>query len=161
MTIPDDQFWRPGASMRPPLTDEMLAAAEERLGVRLPAELVRLLRLQNGGNTDGFRLPMTTPTTWAEDHIPLYELFGIVTDPSVGTGQNLLDTEYLTDEWDLPPGQVLLAGDGHGWVTLDYRRRAEPSVAWIDVDNGQDLQVAPTFAAFLDRLVPDSPAGVG
>lgn len=34
---------------QPPLTDELLDAAEHQLGVRLPEALVALLRVQNGG----------------------------------------------------------------------------------------------------------------
>lgn len=48
----------------------------------------------------------------------------------------------------LPPKQVLLSGDGHYWITLGYRRGEVPSVAWIDVEFGEDIQVAPTFAEF-------------
>lgn len=32
-----------------PLTDDIIAAAEHSLGVTLPADLLRLLRIQNGG----------------------------------------------------------------------------------------------------------------
>jgi hypothetical protein len=61
---------------------------------------------------------------------------------------------YMTEEWGLPPRQVLLSGDGHWWITLDYRRSDVPTVAWIDVECGQDLQIAPSFAAFLAGLRP-------
>lgn len=156
MAITDDQFWGSNHYEHPPLTDEMLATAEAHLGVKLPGEFVRLLRVRNGGYTQGFGFPMAQPTTWAKDHVPLHELFGVVTDPSIVTTQNVLETEYMTKEWDLPPRQVLLSGDGHWWITLDYRRGPIPSVAWIDVECGQDIQVAPTFAAFLNGLVPNS-----
>jgi len=155
MAVPDDQFWV-SEYQHPPLTDEVLASAETQLGVKLPDEYVRLLRLQNGGYTPGFAFPMSQPTSWAHDHIPVDELFGIVTDASIRTPLNVLDTEYLTKEWGLPPGQVLLSGDGHWWITLDYRQGPVPSVAWIDVDSDEDIQVAPTFASFLDGLVPVS-----
>jgi len=130
--------------------------AEAILGVRLPSTLVDLLRVQNGGYTFGFAHPMSQPTTWAKDHIPLDDLAGIVTDPSIRTAQNLLQTKYLTAEWDLPPKQVLLSGDGHYWITLDYRNGPTPSVARIDVECGEDIQVAESFEAFLAGLVPSS-----
>ena len=62
----------------------------------------------------------------------------------------------MTREWGLPPRQVLLTGDGHWWISLDYRAGDVPSVAWLAIDHGQDIQVAPSFAAFLDGLLPDS-----
>jgi hypothetical protein len=88
--------------------------------------------------------------------VPLHELFGIVTEPDHKTAQNMLLTEYITKEWGLPPRQVLLAGDGHYWVTLDYRCGAEPSVGWIDTECGEDMQIAPSFDVFLAGLVPAS-----
>ena len=61
--------------------DRMVAEAERQPGVKLPAEYIALLRIQNGGYTRGFGYPMSRPTRWAPDHVPLGELFGIVTDP--------------------------------------------------------------------------------
>ena len=156
MAIPDSEFWSDNYYQHPPLTDEMLAEAEANLGVRLPPRLVDLLRIQNGGYTQGFAHPMPRRTTWAEDHVPLDELAGIVTDPNIRTAQNLLLTEYMTKEWGLPPRQVLLAGDGHFWITLDYRRGDVPSVAWIDTECDEDIQIADSFEAFLKGLVPAS-----
>ena len=156
MAVAADKFWRSNFYKHPPLTDEMVAVAERELGVKLPAEYVALLRIQNGGYTYGFGFPTSERTTWAEDHVPLRDLAGIVTDPKVRTAQNILKTAYLTEEWGLPPRQALLAGDGHWWITLDYRNGDVPSVAWIDVECGQDIQIAPSFAAFLEGLRPAS-----
>jgi hypothetical protein len=156
MPIDPHAFWGANHYNHPPLTDEMVVQAEARLGVRLPQELIDLLRIQNGGYTQGFAHPMQQKTTWAEDHVPLDDLAGIVLDPQHETAQNLLDTGYMTQEWGLPPHQVLLSGDGHYWITLDYRNGPDPSVAWIDVECGEDMQVAGSFAAFLAGLVPAS-----
>ena len=113
MAIPADKFWRSNYYGHPPLTDEMIAVAEHRLGVKLPTGYIALLRIQNGGYTHRFRFPMPQPTTWAEDHVPLNDLAGIVTDPTISTAQNILDTAYMSEEWGLPPRQALLSGDGH------------------------------------------------
>jgi hypothetical protein len=156
--LPNDPhtFWGSNYYKHPPLTDDAIAFAERALGVSLPAEFVTLLRAQNGGYTRGFAHPMGRRTSWADDHVPLNDLAGIVTDPSHRTALNLLDTEYLTAEWNLPPKQVLLSGDGHWWLTLDYRNGPTPSVAWIDVDSGEDIQVSESFASFLRALIPSS-----
>lgn len=156
MAIPTDAFWSSNYYTHPPLTDEMIAVAEEQLGVTLPAEYIDLLRIQNGGYTHRFGFPMTQPTTWAKDHVPLNDMTGIVTDATIRTAQNILNTGYMTEEWGLPPRQALLSGDGHWWITLDYRNGDIPSVAWIDVECGEDIKVAPSFAAFLDGLQPSS-----
>jgi len=154
MAIPMDQFWRSNVYEHPPLTDEMVVIAEQALKIKLPEEYLALLRLQNGGETHGFGFPMSVQTSCAKDHVPFSDMTGIVIDPEICTAQNILDTENMTQEWDLPPRQALLCGDGHWWITLDYRQGDRPSVAWIDVECDQDTQVAPSFAAFLEGLVP-------
>jgi len=156
VAIAPNEFWGSNYYDHPPLTDEIVQEAERQLGVRLPAEYLSLLRIQNGGYTCGFGHPMSCPTTWADDHVPLDSLAGIVIDPNHRTAQNILKTAYLTQEWGLPPRQVLLTGDGHWWISLDYRAGEVPSVVWLYVDLGQDIQVAPSFAAFLDGLLPES-----
>jgi hypothetical protein len=156
MAIDTNNFWGSNYYEHPMLTDEMVAQAEATLGVRLPIELITLLRIQNGGYTKGFAHPMRQETSWAKDHVPLPDLGGIVTDPGHRTAQNLLQSSYMKEEWGLPSDQVLLSGDGHYWITLDYRNGSVPSVAWIDVECGEDIQIAPSFEAFLSGLVPDS-----
>ena len=156
LMIPVDKFWGDEYTENPPLTNEMLAEAEARLGVTLPGEYVQLLRIQNGGSTRGFEFPMPPRARTADEaeDEPLDELFGIVTDPEIDSRFNVLESAYYTEEWDLPPHQVLLCGDGHTWISLDYRHGPVPSVVWIDVECEQEIQVAPTFAAFLEVLVP-------
>lgn len=156
MAIDPHAFWDENYYNHPPLTDAMIAEAERKLGVRLPAELIALLRVQNGGYTKGFAFPMSRKTSYADDHIVLEDLGGIVTDPNHETAHNILDTEYMTNEWGLPPKQVLLSGDGHSWISLDYREGSEPAVAWIDVESDEDVRVAGSLREFLDGLVPSS-----
>ena len=150
------RFWRSNHYKHPPLTDEMLKAAEDHLAVRLPDGYVALLRVQNGGYTHRFVFPMTLRTSWSKDHVPLRALFGIVTDQSIRTPQNVLETAYMTGEWGLPPRQVLLSGSGPWWLTLDYRSGPIPKIAWINAERGEDVPVAPTFDAFLAGLVLES-----
>jgi len=157
----------------PPLSDELVAAAEAILGLRLPRSYLALMKVCNGGALKaGLGCPTRVPTSWAPDHVSPREINGI---PAVGEvdiddpywcGDGILMTRYMTREWGLPEHLVLLTGDGHDWIALDYRAsgpEGEPSVAWIDVEVGQELQLAPTFAAFVDSLrvfeVDDDPVG--
>lgn len=153
--IDKNEFWDSNYYEHPPLTDEALRIAENELGVRLPLTLVELLKVQNGGYTKGFAFPMTQKTTWAEDHVPLSELFGIVLDKNFKTAQNIMHTAYMTEEWGLPLKQVLINGDGHWWITLDYRNGAEPTVMWIDVECEEEVKIADNFEAFLNGLVSE------
>jgi hypothetical protein len=95
--------------------------------------------------------PTAEPTSWAPDHVPFDSLMGIGTADRT---LSLLDTPYLVEEWGLPSPVVLLTGDGHTWIALDYRVGGEPSVVWLDADDQSELQLAPDFRKFLDGLVP-------
>ncbi|MEU8078771.1 SMI1/KNR4 family protein [Catellatospora citrea] len=114
-------FWADSArGVQPPLTDDMVADAERLLGVSLPGALLELLRVQNGGIVaDAWDMfPTSAATSWSESHVPFDTLQGI--GRAEGT-LSLLDTPYLVGEWGLPSPLVLLTGDGHCWVALDYR----------------------------------------
>ncbi len=153
MAVDKNEFWDENYYKHPPLTQEMVIAAEKILNVKLPKLLIKLLKVQNGGYTKGFAFPMTEKTTWAENHVPLSNLFGIVTDKSIKTAQNILDSLYITQEWGLPEKQVMLTGDGHWWITLDYRKGNTPSVRWMDVECEEDIYVADSFEDFINGLV--------
>lgn len=54
---------------------------------------------------------------------------------------------------------VLLTGDGHWWIALDYRTRGPhgaPSVTWLDAADSTELALAPDFRTFLERLTDAS-----
>jgi len=156
MAINMAEFWGENFYKHPPLTDSMVSAAETLLNRKLPALLIDLLKVQNGGYTKGFAYPMTEKTTWADNHVPLAELFGIVTDPSIKTAQNILDNQYMVQEWGLPERQILLAGEGHWWITLDYRKGEVPTVRWIDCEYEEDIHIADTFDDFIKGLMSES-----
>jgi hypothetical protein len=56
-------FWGTGGDdlLHDPLTDELVAEAEQLLGVALPTDLLDLLRIRNGA----WSLTRGTPTRWA------------------------------------------------------------------------------------------------
>lgn len=146
----------------PPLTDEMVAAAEHELGVTLPQSYVELMRTCNGGYTHSAAFPTDEPTSWAPDHVSVRDILGI---PAVGAprrdlvGDGILKTAYMIEEWEMPQGIVLLSTEGHTSIALDYRASGPagpPTVAWIDVEMGEEAQLAETFEAFVAALVPES-----
>ncbi|MFG2692509.1 SMI1/KNR4 family protein [Kitasatospora sp. NPDC048407] len=146
------------AFTQPPLTDAAVAEAQRLLGVTLPAELLALLRRRNGGAiADEYAaFPTERPTSWSDDHVPFDHLLGIGHRPDA---LSLLDTPYLTGEWELPSPVVLLCGDGHWWIALDYRARGphrEPSVTWLDAEAGTELALAPDLRTFLEQLTATS-----
>ncbi|MFC9243797.1 SMI1/KNR4 family protein [Streptomyces sp. NPDC057136] len=155
-------FWGVGDyGVQPPLTDETVQEAERELGVSLPSTLLELLRVQNGGSTAADRnvFPTSQPTSWSEDHIPFPDLMGIGRRERMSS---LLDTPYLVEEWELPSPIVLLSGDGHCWVGLDYRacgRRGEPSVTLFDTELSSELALAGDFRSFVEGLTSGSAFG--
>ncbi|MFI5621614.1 SMI1/KNR4 family protein [Streptomyces sp. NPDC051567] len=157
-------FWGDGLyGVQPPLTDAAVQDAEDQLRVRLPSSFLEFLRGRNGGlvaaRWDAF--PTVAPNSWSEDHVLLDMMMGI----GCQDGQSsLLDTPYLVEEWGLPSPLVLLSGDGHCWIALDYRvcgRQGEPSVTWFDTDGDSELALAADFRAFVEGLTSAENFDVG
>jgi hypothetical protein len=149
-------FWSSDTSygVQPPLTEEMIRDAERELDVQLPADLLDVLRIQNGGVVaDGCNaFPTAEPTSWSSDHVPFDELMGIGRTENL---TSLLDTPYLVGEWEMPSPLVLLSGDGHYWIALDYRecgRQGTPAVTWFDTELGTELALACDFRSFVEGL---------
>jgi hypothetical protein len=149
-------FWSRDTTygVQPPLTNDAVAHAEEILGVRLPDALIELLRVQNGGSVspDFAAFPTKERTSWADDHVPFDDVMGIGDRED---SLSLLDTPYLVREWGLPSPVVLLSGDGHYWVALDYREcgvQGEPSVVWLDTELRTEVLLANDFESFIQGL---------
>jgi len=146
-------FWDNNYYNNPKLNIEEIIFAEKSLKVKLPILFIELLKIQNGGYTRGFTFPMIEETSWSKNHVPLNELFGIVKNKNLKSAHNILDSEYLINEWDLPQSQVLISGDGHYFITLDYRISEIPNISWIDVDSNEDIIIANNFEEFINGLV--------
>jgi len=150
-------FWDPEIEhlRLPPLTDELVVSAERQLGVTLPFDLLHLLRIQNGGViADTWDACPADTNFYADDHVPFEHLYGIGPAGQAET-MTLLDTPYLVEEWELPSPVVLLSGQGHYWLALDYRGcgpEGNPPVVWIHNEMNHELPLAPDFRAFVERL---------
>ncbi len=149
-------FWDTSSDygVQPPLTDRAVEEAERLLNVTLPDSLLDLLRDQNGGQVSDSRnaFPTSQPTSWSADHVPFDSVMGIGHRERT---LSMLDSPYLVEEWGLPAAMVLVSGDGHYWIGLDYRtcdRNGEPSVAWFDADDNSELTLAPDFRSFIKGL---------
>ena len=128
-------------------TELTLKMVENSLGVKLPVSYVELMRIQNGGRL--FR------------NLIQLDQSNIRVDYLLGIGgkfdDGILKTPYMMKEWNLPNDIVLICGDGHSWIFLDYRQSKEiPSVSFIDVEENVDLKLAIDFESFIDMLVRDS-----
>jgi len=137
----------------PELTDDLVRAAEEALGYRLPASYLALLRVQNGG------LPRRRCFRVGRGWVEIAGLFGVggwygVDSPDRGS-------PYMVREWGYPPVGVLIAptpSGGHDAVMLDYSRcgpAGEPRVIHVETECAEPRVrvLAPDFATFAAGLV--------
>lgn len=133
-----------------PLSDEVVKKAEDILKIKLPNSYINILKQQNGGCIKFNAHPSDVPTSWADDHVNVDHLFGI----GLGKEKGILESEYLIQEWGLPKNVLLISGDGHSWIALDYRNsKAEPPVIFIDVEQNQEIRLAKNFEEFINGLV--------
>ncbi|MBM6771055.1 MULTISPECIES: SMI1/KNR4 family protein [Bacillus cereus group] len=133
-----------------PINDELIKKAEEVLNVKLPESYITLLKEQNGGTLRLDVHPTSKPNSWADDHVNVSGLYGISFNENESS---ILESRYLIREWEMPESIVLLSGDGHTWIALDYRNVAEnPPVIFIDNEFEEIIELAPNFESFLQNL---------
>ncbi|PTA84760.1 SMI1/KNR4 family protein [Bacillus sp. Nf3] len=129
------------------INETEISKAERKLGVTLPDTYKKLILEQNGGYTIHNAFPTTHSNSWAEDHIQFNHLLGIAED------EGIMDSAYLIKEWELPEGLVLINGDGHTWVAMDYRKTKEnPAIHYFDVEMEEDFKLADSFDEFIEGL---------
>lgn len=131
-------------------TEEQIEQAEKTLGIELPKYYKELIKIQDGGYLAKDVWLTAFPTSWANDHVQVSELFGIASEMSI------LDSSYLIEEWDLPKNIVLISGDGHQWIALDYRNGStQPSILLLDEDGAGIQTIAPDFHSFINGLTTE------
>lgn len=129
-----------------PIKNEAIVLVEEKLGVELPALYKKLIRKQNGGYIKRTVFPIDFSTSSVENYIEVDRIMGI--------GEaGILDSPYLIKEWELRNDLVLLNGEGHTWVAMDYRGKTkDPSIIYIDVEEEVEIQLASSFSEFIEGL---------
>lgn len=102
------------------------------------------------GNSSSRCSPYFKAKFWADDHVNVSGLYGISFNENESS---ILESRYLIREWEMPENIVLLSGDGHTWIALDYRNVAEnPPVIFIDNEFEEIIELAPNFESFLQNL---------
>lgn len=119
---------------------------EKKLHVKLPQDYIDLMKSRNGGTLARAIFQLE------EEEISIDHLLGIGESEEEG----ILITLYMCEEWDLPKEIVLLSGDGHSWVFLDYRmNRDNPTVSYINTETEVDVVLASDFTNFISKLTFD------
>jgi len=136
-----------------PFREELVAAAELSLGVKLPESYIQLLRMRNGGRPVNRRVCTPFRTSWSRDGFEIHSIIGI--GSSLGIDGEY-GSRYMIAEWDYPDVGIVIASTpsaGHDTVMLDYSKGGEPSVIYVDEDR-VPRAIAPNFAEFLAALQP-------
>jgi SMI1 / KNR4 family (SUKH-1) len=123
-----------------PLTDEVVVAAEKRLGCALPHDFLDILLVQNGGP-----IRFSLPDSVGDLIAGIGPSFPSITDYHLTDHQDYVD--FSLD------GLVPFNGDGHWYRCLDYRgNENRPGVAYIDVECNSEHRIADSFSDFLDLM---------
>lgn len=145
----------------------LLRAVEDALGFRLPVSYVEFMKFQNGGIPAHRVHRMSSPTSWANDHIAISGIYAIgSTKPYSLCGT--LGSQFMIDEWGYPAIGVYFADTpsaGHEMLCLDYRNasaRREPPVVYVDQELDYKITVvAPNFEALVRGLVSSDSLDAG
>ncbi|MCY9218786.1 SMI1/KNR4 family protein, partial [Bacillus haynesii] len=133
------------------ISERDIQNAEKKLGVKLPEEYKALILEQNGGYINFNAFPSERPTSWAKDHVQVDYLLGL------GKKEGILESKAFIKEWGLPDNLILIHGDGHTWIALDYREMKEnPPVHYFDSEFEENFRLADSFGEFLSKLYTDS-----
>ncbi|MCG7343695.1 SMI1/KNR4 family protein [Sporosarcina sp. ACRSL] len=129
-----------------PVTLNDIEEVEYRLSIRLPETYKKIILEQNGGTIAFNAYPSPQITDWG-DFVKIEAIRG------VGEENGILESDYFIHEWNLPNDILLLDGDGHSWIALDYRQKNEnPPVVFIDTERDQLFELAPDFDVFVSGL---------
>lgn len=131
--------------------EERIKIFEKEYGIKLPNEYIKY-----AGTNDSWvvKLPPcnseSTQYYFGEGFYEIGEFSGL--DPE--KYRSIFDSSALIDEWELPKKLVLIDGDGHTWLALDYREsNKDPKVIVIESDEGNSLVVANNFKEFVSLLL--------
>ncbi|MER2000180.1 MAG: SMI1/KNR4 family protein [Lysinibacillus sp.] len=127
---------------------ELLKRIQHELKADLPESYKNLMTQRNGFYLKNKYYPTDIPNSWANNSVYIDFLYGI------GEGPGLLDNLYLRKEWGIPNKKLLIISSAPPtFICLDYRKRKNPSVIFIDVEQNQEIKLAENFEIFINGLV--------
>ena len=149
----------------PPLTEEMVGAAEAKLGYKLPQSYLRLIRIKNGGSLKRNCFPMKTSR--ANEYLKLKGIVGI--GGEWGIDSETLGSRLLIRGWGYPDVGIVIGqmpSAGHDAIMLDYSLcgpKGEPRVIHVETETGEGKPevtvLAPDFETFMRGLVDSDMRG--
>lgn len=143
-------------------TEKDIEAIENKLGYKLPASYIYLMKTRNGGIPNNCCCPCTGRSGWDVDHIEITGIYGIGHEKMYSLDGGF-GSRFWIDEWEYPDIGIAICdcpSAGHDMVFLDYREcgpDGEPKV--VHIDNELDNQItllADSFEEFITKLRPES-----
>lgn len=129
------------------LTNEDINLAEKHFNVKLPKAYINLLKQKNGGELRYNALPISLDRWENDNHIIIEHLLGIKENDGI------METDYYVKEWEIKRRNIiLLSGDGHEWLALDYDKTEVPKVIFIQTDNERIIELYSSFDEMLENL---------
>lgn len=134
-----------------PLTDEMIERAEIKLGVKLPAEYIELIKERNGGSLNCSCFPVD-----GKDADKLGKSINI--DHIMGIGKDnggILQSLFFAEEFELKPKLIPFYGDGDSWICFDYNKKGpfkSPVISYVHSHSGEVTEISPDFKTFIEQL---------
>lgn len=139
-------FWKEGLE---PVSEDAIKKAEQELSVTMPKSYLELLREHDGGDLEYPYIIIGDEN----ERNAMYHMDGIANE-----GFSILSSPSVIDELGLPNKLILLEGDYHSWISLDYRDKYIPSVTYFYEDYSEEemkwgsIEIAPSFDIFLTKL---------
>lgn len=127
---------------------EIVENIQKELNVDLPDSYIQLMMQRNGFYLKKKYYPTNTPNSWANNSVHVEFLYGLGQEPG------LLDNLYLRKEWGIRSKKLLIISEeAPMFICLDYRKRKNPTVIFIDVEQNQEIKLADNFREFISGLV--------
>ena len=132
--------------------EELIEIFEKENAIKLPEEYIKY-----AGTNDSWVVKLPQSDTGSLKFYfgeEFYEIGGF-SGLDKNKYRSVFDSASLVKEWNLPLKLVLIDGDGHTWLALDYRScDKDPKVILIESDEGNSLVVANSFKELVLSLLP-------
>lgn len=129
--------------LQPTLTEGIIRNAEQKIGYKLPTDLIDLLKTQNGGY-----IRKTLKESLNKQIYGIGPYFPSLTDVDW--------TEYKDWVSFKLEGLIPFDGDGHWYICLDYRNNnSSPEITYIDTEGDSQEKIADSFSDYLAQLTLD------
>ncbi|MGG0855387.1 SMI1/KNR4 family protein [Metabacillus fastidiosus] len=147
-----ENFWDEGEK---PISDLDIRTAEVKLSVQLPKSYKKLLKEHNGGI---LKYPNIFIGANDKERFIIPEINGIDFEGEQN-GVGILASKYWINKVGLPDNIIILWGDYHSWIVLNYEENIEnPSVVYFYEDYLSDnrkweqIKIANDFDTLLKKL---------